>query len=186
MRLEATDKTHPLEERYFCWLYNKVASVRVVDPSKTYWRLLLVLHTTPFEWFVANDQNRAVDGTNLRLEYLNGEEAADEVWLSEECSMLEMLIGLARRINFVTQVPTDVCFWLVLRNLGIGQGLTDDGFTEEDEAIVREMLAMVVERTYEYDGTGGLFPLNKPHRDQRGVEIWYQMSAFLLENDTLY
>ena len=185
MRLEATNPKLPLDERYFSWLYNKVASVGERRPSKTYWSLFFVLYTTPFEWFVPNDHNRAADGTNLRLEYLNDEDA-NELWISEDCSMFEMLIGLARRINFVIQEPTDDCFWLLLRNLGIGKDLTDDVFTEVDEEIVLDIVRTVIERTYDYDGTGGLFPLRNPSRDQRGVEIWYQMSAYLLENDTLY
>jgi hypothetical protein len=32
------------------------------------------------------------------------------------------------------------------------------------------------------NGTGGLFPLKMPKVNQRRVEIWYQMSAFIEEN----
>ena len=32
------------------------------------------------------------------------------------------------------------------------------------------------------DGSGGIFPLKNPQKDQRITEIWYQMNAFFLEN----
>ena len=48
---------------------------------------------------------------------------------------------------------------------------------------VEEILNRVVWRTNESDGTGGLFPLSRPYLDQRDVEIWSQLNAFLLEQD---
>ena len=32
------------------------------------------------------------------------------------------------------------------------------------------------------NGTGGLFPLKRPRVNQRRVEVWYQMSEYLMEN----
>ena len=37
-------------------------------------------------------------------------------------------------------------------------------------------------RMFSRDGSGGLFPLRRFDRDQRSVEIWYQMQAWLMEN----
>jgi hypothetical protein len=34
-------------------------------------------------------------------------------------------------------------------------------------------------RTYEPNGVGGFFPLENPNEDQREVELWYQMSAYV-------
>lgn len=39
-------------------------------------------------------------------------------------------------------------------------------------------------RYYKSDGFGGLFPLSNPMGDQRYVEVWYQMMAYLAENVT--
>ena len=39
-----------------------------------------------------------------------------------------------------------------------------------------------VERRYKRSGEGGLFPLKNAAKDQRKVEIWYQLSSYLLEN----
>jgi hypothetical protein len=47
---------------------------------------------------------------------------------------------------------------------------------------VNQILTNLVERTYQKNGKGGLFPLKQPAKDQRRVEIWYQMAAYLNEN----
>lgn len=185
MRLEAIDSKAPLDERYFHWLYNKAAPSRETDPNKTYWELFYILHRTPFEWFIPNDDNRSADGTDLRYEYLGGEPAND-AWLDEDCSMLEMLIGLARRLSFEIDEPTDVSLWYLLSNLGIDRSFNDTREGLRKVGQVNDILETVILRTYDYDGTGGLFPLIEPHQDQRTVEIWYQMSAYLTENQTLY
>ena len=48
--------------------------------------------------------------------------------------------------------------------------------------LINEAFQMINERSYAFDGYGGLFPLRKPHQDQRNIEIWYQMQAYLMEN----
>jgi hypothetical protein len=40
----------------------------------------------------------------------------------------------------------------------------------------------VIWRTYDRRGHGGLFPLQRSNRDQRRVEIWYQLSEYLLQD----
>ena len=39
-----------------------------------------------------------------------------------------------------------------------------------------------INRQYEANGEGGLFPLKGVCEDQREVEIWYQMNAYLYEH----
>ena len=56
--------------------------------------------------------------------------------------------------------------------------LDEDG--NFDEIDIR--LSNFMERTYTRNGYGGLFPLTKSKENQRNVEIWYQMSAYLEEN----
>ena len=47
---------------------------------------------------------------------------------------------------------------------------------------VKAAVECLLERRYLEDGDGGLFPLKCPRKDQRRVEIWYQMSAWVIEN----
>ena len=47
--------------------------------------------------------------------------------------------------------------------------------------IVADAMAAIIWRTYDSNGYGGLFPLRNPREDQRKVELWYQLNAYLLE-----
>jgi hypothetical protein len=52
-----------------------------------------------------------------------------------------------------------------------------------DEAHVTETLDRVIYRNYESNGHGGFFPLEDPDEDQRRVELWYQLNAYLNERE---
>lgn len=172
----------PLEELYFKWLYRQVAPARLKNPVRTYWDLLAKLHNKEFLWFVPNDDNRAMDGKYLRYEFLDsqppGVQNAEHSWLETGCSMLEMMIALARRLAFYGGGASSAWFWHMIDNLGL-RGCTDatPGSPEE----VDRILNRVIERTYDKNGNGGLFPLKETKRDQRRVELWYQMNYYLIE-----
>ncbi len=171
-----------LDDRYLTWLYRQVSgrAVRVKDPAKTYWRLLRQLYSTEFIWFIPNDDNRAEDGRDLRSEFETEQVISyvDPDWHNLGCSFLEMLIGLSRRLSFEAEGGTPDWFWHLIHTLGL-TGCTDaSGYSEEE---VTEVVNAVIWRTYDRDGNGGLFPLVKPRRDQTKVEIWYQLSEWLLQ-----
>lgn len=187
MPLEASNPSLPLEERYFYWLYNKVCSIREKNPEENFLGMLEVMYGVPFEWYVPNDDNRAEDGIDLRYEYLDEESSGTETFLSSDCSMLEMFIGMARRISFELGLATDICFWVLMENLNLtGKQFSDAFFSDAEANIVHDAMITINSRTYDYDGTGGLFPIFDPREDQRKVELWYQMSAFLTERYELY
>lgn len=169
----------PLDELYFDWLYAQVGSDDV-NPSKTYMRMLEQLFFTEFVWTVPNDDNRAEDGRDLRREFLNERKitGVDPEWVSIGCSMLEMLIGLSRRLSYEADGEARDWFWHVLRNVGLDRH--HDGRRYNPDS-VGSILERVIWRTYLPDGHGGLFPLKEAHEDQRDVELWYQLSAYLLE-----
>lgn len=171
----------PLDELYFQWLYSQVADPKLRGRTKTYWVLMRQLFTTEFVWFVPNDDNRLEDGRDLRYEFLvdSGIPDVHQEWMDLGCCMLEMLIGLSRRIAFQTDTPVQAWFWHILHNLGIAN--CNDA-AEDFTAHVDEVLQRVIFRNYDKDGRGGLFPLRNPEKDQTKVEIWYQMCAYILEN----
>lgn len=170
----------PLDEQYFRWLCSQVTNVRLKNPSRTYWSLLRLLHMKEFVWIIPNDDNRLEDGRDLRIEFIDETHLeVDQEWMILGCSMLEMLVGLSRRLNFEDDAPTDEWFWRLMDNLGLRDFTDRSNFTEQD---VEDVLDDVIWRTYEKNGRGGLFPLRHAHEDQREVELWYQMSEYLLEN----
>lgn len=121
------------------------------------------------------------------------------VVLDRPCSMLEMLVALSRRMAYfvpssgtsskrVKANPENIdeetakkCFRGFIRNLDL-LDVTDEAYPQVK---VRNKLTSAMNRlnnrTYEYNGNGGLFPLRNPPSDQRKTEIWYQMNAYILE-----
>lgn len=172
-----------VEDIYFNWLCAKVEHVENPTPSLTHWKLLKKLHHTKFVWILSGDDNRAQDGVDLRYVFLT--EAGIDVdpeWYEIDCSMLEMLIAFAKRLEWQTDYSQKHWFWMMLGNLDI-QDLNDAKFNRRAEEIVDEILDSFIWRTYDYNGLGGLFPLREPEHDQTGVEIWYQFCEYLIEQD---
>lgn len=171
----------PLDELYFRWLYSQVGSVKTRVRARTYWGLLRQLYTTEFVWFVPNDDNRAMEGLELRQEFLQNSDISvpDESWMAIGCSFLEMLIAMSRRFSFECGREPSHWFWLMMRNLKL-DSYNDAG--KIPEGIISARLDTVIWRRYGSDGHGGIFPLEHPEKDQRKVEIWYQFNAYMLEN----
>lgn len=166
---------------YLLWLYRQVRTVRSTRKGpNTYWDLFRQLYQTEFAWFVPNDDNRASDGRELRHEWVarTGNEA-DPQWLEAGCSFLEMLIGLSRRLSFENGNDSQSWFWQLICNLGL-DGFTDGRYFEPEE--VEDITHRVMFRSYDRDGNGGLFPLRRASKDQRKVEIWYQLCEYLLQD----
>ncbi len=172
--------SEPLDEQYFVWLYGQVADHTLTNPCDTYWNLFRVLYQKEFVWFVPNDDNRAVDGMLMRQAFAEqrGIFVTDEYWLRLGCSMLELLIAVARRLNYEDLNERSVSFWFwhLIQNLQLH-------FSDAFKLPLRRIddrLEMVIWRTYDENGKGGLFPFHRAAKDQRKVEIWYQLSAYLL------
>lgn len=172
----------PLDEQYFKWLYHQVSSLRLKNPARTYWSLLRQLFTKEYVWLVPNDDNRVEDGRDLRNEFIIEYNLdTDPEWMSIGCSVLEMLIGLSRRLAFEAEGESRDWFWEMIENLDLVK-YSDLYFKQENNIRdVDGVLESLIWRTYSYDGKGGLFPLQHPRHDQREVELWYQLSAYLLE-----
>lgn len=170
----------PLDELYFQWLYSQVGDPSIKNPARTYWRMLRLLFIKEFVWLIPNDDNRIEDGRDLRYEFVDqqGLTNVDPGWMKLGCSMLELLIGLSRRLSFEDEREPSVWFWEMIRNLGL-EVYSDDAELPEDK--IEDILDQVIWRTYTRTGRGGLFPLRHAYGDQRDIELWYQLSAYVLE-----
>jgi len=176
----------PLEEQYFGWLYSKVRGSRDDGPGMSYMTVCSRMHQTAFNWDVPNDDNRAADGKDLRHKFLNDATIRDAVdadreWLSLDASVFEVLASLCFRANFMIDIPVDEFFEMMLINLGLtkySDGLIDNAAISQINRIIRRFN----ERRYTSTGKGGIFPLKHADKDQRQVELWYQMSAYMTEN----
>ena len=165
---------------YFIWLCRRVG----IGPARPYMTMARLLHYIPFKPSkrVQMDYNRAYDGLQLRVKFMqkHGEEGSSVN--RGTCTSLEFLVGLSERMAFLMDEENiGFYFWQIVRNLRL-LGLTDEVFEEKrGEFFVEEAMQRVFDRSYGSDGDGGLFPLRYPREDQRDVDIWYQMQAWLGE-----
>lgn len=179
-RFRAADEA--IRQDYFDWLCGLVG-------ERDRLMLLKALHDRDFIPLLEKDDNRAMDGIELREEYYETNPYYESEALNRPCSVLEMMIGLARRIDFdlkKTDYDKDMTgewFWMMVQNLGI-YGYPDEDYFDLDGMFnISEALDILVSRSYLPDGQGGLFPLRRPNADQREVEIWFQKEAYLKEMD---
>lgn len=174
----------PVDDRYFEWLYGQFGAVRNRNPARSYWKMSKILYTTEFVWLIPNDDNRIEDGILLRQEFVSerGSDGVTNEWLTLGCSVLEMLVALARRAGY--QTGEDEAEWMgrFFHNLRIDQ-YRDNKFNAAAEDYVRGALETFIYRGYREDGEGGLFPLKNSSLDQTKVELWYQLNAYILENE---
>lgn len=173
-----------IEWHYFQWLCSLVTPLSDPNPSRTRYLLLEALFKAEFTWRVDHDDNRAEDGTNLRDDFCDivGSWEGSR-FPFEPCTVLEMLIALAKRLAFETNEDEMdeglyEWFWRMIENLG----LIDQYDEEFNPLVVGSAITRFVHRWYDRNGHGGLFPLNHATDDQRETEIWMQMSAYLSEN----
>lgn len=169
--------------QYFKWL------VELVE-GDNYILLLHRLSKITFSWFVDNDENRAADGIALRGMFMDENDIDTDIWVMDPCTIFEMLVGLAVRMNDLMigieeENKTHYWFWLLMDNLDLGD-LDDDAFFKHGGlSKIDDILDVFINRKYDKNGVGGLFPLMNSMEDQREVEIWYQMSIYLDENYSL-
>lgn len=173
-----------LERRYFDWL----CSVIEDEDRLNYRKLLTYLYERSFVYILPMDGNRSEDGIDLRYSgfgYFSGTEQYEIARYLDrrDCSMLEMMVALAVRAeNIVGDSELgdrkSLWFWSMVDSLGLS-GMNDDQY---DEIKVIFAIDCLINRDYKANGKGGLFTVNDPPHDMRGVEIWKQMCWFLNEN----
>lgn len=172
-----------MDEKYFNWLYEKIRPMDN-DQLLPYTMVCTLAHRIIFDWSVPNDDNRAAEGKELRYEFeeeLGIPRPRDTEWMGLDASVLEMMVALARRCDFIVELGVPGWFDLFMHNL-VFQRYSDACWSDMSEDHVSRALRKVNLRTYSRTGQGGLFPLKKTPNDQRKVELWYQMSEYMAEN----
>lgn len=166
--------------KYLDWLLDHVCEDDYHRYS--YQKLFSLMFDKPFEWFVKNDGNRAIDGEELRDQYFY--ETGLDSCKDGPCSILEMFVALAIRCeNDIMYDPdlgdrTYIWFWTMMENLELDD-LDDNSFSYE---IAEDILDMFLSRQYCKDGYRGPFYINHCRVDLRKVELWYQLNYYLQEN----
>lgn len=188
MRDAADSQGEPVRQRYFKWLYDQVFDIRDQSSDQSYIAVCDIMHSIHFNDKVPNDSNRTADGEELRDQFISLD---DNIGLDDftemaglgKASVLEVLIGLSRRSGAVTEAlkPAE-WFRTFFGNLGLLR-YHDARFVPRNTLRVSTILRTFNGRTFDPDGSGGIFPLKNPLTDQRYIELWFQMAAYINENE---
>lgn len=174
----ASIQEHP-RDAYFEWLVDQTG-------CETHRELLMLLFHIPFSASIPMDENRADDGLYFRTLY--GERSDTDIdHLDGRCSMLELLMALADRLDGLTSYDHDPAYWFVyfLKQLEIYK--YDDVTFNDDPYLaglaIEHRIDIMMDHRYQYDGKGGgLFVMKNPPYDLRTIELWWQMQYWLVEN----
>lgn len=136
----------------------------------------------PFTPILDMDENRKVDGLVLRDIY-EAETGKDSGMEGKPCTMLEMIIALARHMfsimdGWIPDENNTIGRWFheMLDNLEKPRRRSTWDAYRWDDA-----METILNRTFDRNGRGGLFPRACCHEDQRKVELWDQMNGYLLD-----
>lgn len=136
-------------EGYFEYLLRLVGSGSLREQC-------MYMHEIAFEWWIDLDGNFESDGKTLRdnYEYATGlAYDGDDLMYA---TMFEVLVVLAKRMDALIGGMDDTpatAFKVLMRNLDITP------YTTREE--ISAKLRVIVERTYDRFGHGGLFPSNR-------------------------
>lgn len=173
-----------VEEEYFLWLCDSV----IDDPDHGYFLLMEILNSTEFSEktakFVKNDSNRVGDGVELRYRFFEeyGKRPLEDA-PEGSCSFLEMLVALAKKIELNFGMHTaHYWFWEMMRNMGL-EAYTDEALVDHQNRLaVKKTIDNVLKKRSDSKNPVTLFPTKSVTMLQKNVEIWYQMSQYLVEN----
>lgn len=185
-----TSKEH-LHDIYWRWLCELVGATTPYDDS--YFILLKKLYNFPFEWHVPNDDNRISEGLRIREAFVDDHDLGDkelDILNEHRCSFLEVIISLAIHMDdlltdFDAMPEVGSYFWELLENVGLTRFTDDEFYYKGGNFEVSRIILNILTRDYGRNGEGGLFPLRETSQDQRKVELWYQMHAYLEETHSL-
>lgn len=146
----------------------------LVDYDCFYIKLFYVLENTPFIATLEMDENRVLDAKDLRkLLWYYGK---------EQVSVFEILVTLAVLMeneimhNDKFGDRTAKWFWMMLENMR----LTEYPDSRFDEEVVKNILENFIFRKYNRKGEIGCpFPIEKPPKDLRKKDLWYQMNWYV-------
>ena len=177
-----------VNSEYFEWMYHLVCSDNKIRKKISYRRLLSFLHSVVYIPRLEMDDNRRIDGIDLRYRfgYENGyPDTYIQTYLDKkDCSMLEMMVALACKVeeeitdNYIYGDRTSQWFWSMVISLGLN-GMEDSKF---DSNYCEHVVDNFLIHNYKSNGDGGLFTLEHPARDLRDVDIWRQFMWYLNEN----
>lgn len=178
-----------LAETYFDWLRSDAFSE--VSERREYEGVLRVLHDIPFYWTMWSDDNRAGDALSYRqadfLSTQDGLDSLDQHWLHQWAnatpSVLEVLLGIARRWNLYFEESVPYYFAHLFMNMRFDH-FPGRHIVPIAQESVRAKCDEWLSRQFNPNGDGSPFPIRYALDviDMRQVDIWGQMNAYSAEH----
>lgn len=163
-----------IEDSYFGWLSAQVQ-------GEEYYDLMIKLYSTPFIWKDPSDQNREIDGFELRFHFAESTgidpRFIEHAFAQKPCSILEMMIALSFRMEneyMASEHANRVGHWFF--NMVDSLGLLECKSSMVADVILRDFN----NRNYFENGKGSLFYIPGAPRDMRTVPIWDQMNLWII------
>ena len=176
--------TNDVGELYFNWMASK--AIPNERERLNYNKLLNMLATVEYRWRFTRDQNRYIDGVDLRRRFawelgICEEDLHDGGLMERPCSVLEMMLALAIKceeemmadLSYTDQ--TGKWFSTMIKSLNLTR-MTDSEFDPDE---VKYKLDIFMDGVYQPNGCGGLFTIEDINIDMRTLELWYQMCYYL-------
>lgn len=178
-----------VEDLYFEWVLKQLDAGGVSEGVAYLCRLL---DNCTFKRRVGKDYNLAQNGKILRVEFLSDldfeiDPAEKEEFLARDCSWNEMLVRLARDLDFLYDGGVLDRFIEMITNMNLDPILDyvpnrTRQMEQYDQHMVDLATSKVDNSRFDRRGRGGLFPLKEPsYYDQRDLEIWNQCAAYFRE-----
>lgn len=176
-------KPTDLPDVYFNWLYDQLFKIRNIESYQSYTTMCRVMHQVVFKSLVHYDSNRIAVAADFRNQYVQQFQPTGLVLanlLRPDATVLEVLYGLARQADDMIPLMVPTWFEIFYTHLGLKKYNDEYCLTRPTQQMTR-IVNRFNNRDYRYDGTGGIFPLRHAQTDQREVELWYQMGAYMTE-----
>lgn len=173
---------HPIDDKFKLWKREVVTQNDYKMNRYTYKKLLIYLDSYPYRYIIYMDENREVDGYEIRFKFAwyNGipYSKLDGIKNKSGCTMLEFLIGVAYRIS--EYIPDwdseDISpwFWLMIKNLGL------DSYDDEHWNLkeVEEKIDRFLNRQFGPYGEGSILTFEPDEDKMTYEEIWRHITRF--------
>lgn len=161
------------QTQYTRWLINRLRAFQC-----PYIFLCSYLNDIEFYYTMSDDQNRVGDARAIRDKYIDdyGEDILD--YLPAMPTVLEVLVGLAEKADWVIQDTPYGWFVTFLKNLGL-DFLEDSQWSTDGEAFTLATIHKWLDRRFSPNGSGSPFRSSK--FDLTQVSMWDAMQWYLAD-----
>lgn len=177
-----------LQYDFFMYEYNIITTEETYD-KKGAREICTLLNLEPFIPSNKMDDARIDEIKTLKERFqidndLTNDEIKVLIW--QEPTWFDVLVALSYRIEHEVMTDPDEgdrtakWFWCMIDNLGLRNISLD--IDSPEESSIHDAIDRLKDRTYDQNGSGGLFPLKGKKTDQRRVGLWNQAQAWLAQN----